>query len=138
LAVHPKKTHFAVAEKGVYPNVYVIEYPSKRLYRILRRGTEKSYSSVTFSHNGDNIATVGSNPDYTIAIWDWKQEVILLKAKAFSQEVFNVNFSQYSEFILGTSGMGHIKFWKVAETFTGLKLKGMIGKFGQVEISDIE
>jgi len=33
--------------------------------------------------------------------------------------------------------MGHIKFWKVAETFTGLKLKGEIGKFGQVELSDV-
>ena len=33
--------------------------------------------------------------------------------------------------------MGHIKFWKVAETFTGLKLKGEIAKFGQVELSDI-
>ena len=33
--------------------------------------------------------------------------------------------------------MGHIKFWKIAETFTGLKLKGEIGKFGQIEISDI-
>lgn len=33
--------------------------------------------------------------------------------------------------------MGHIKFWKVAETFTGLKLKGLIAKFGQVELSDV-
>lgn len=33
--------------------------------------------------------------------------------------------------------MGHIKFWKVAETFTGLKLKGEIAKFGQVELSDV-
>lgn len=33
--------------------------------------------------------------------------------------------------------MGHVKFWKVAETFTGLKLKGEIAKFGQVELSDV-
>lgn len=84
IAVHPKKCYYAVAEKGNYPNVYIYEYPSQRLYRILRKGTEKSYSSITFSHNGDNVATVGSYPDYTIAIWDWKQEIILLKAKAFS------------------------------------------------------
>lgn len=36
-----------------------------------------------------------------------------------------------------TSGLAHIKFWKVAETFTGLKLKGEIAKFGQVELSDV-
>ena len=29
------------------------------------------------------------------------------------------------------------RFWKIAETFTGLKLKGNIAKFGQVELSDV-
>jgi len=38
---------------------------------------------------------------------------------------------------LVTSGLGHIKFWKISETFTGLKLKSEIGRFGQTEISDI-
>lgn len=33
--------------------------------------------------------------------------------------------------------MGHIKFWKMAETFTGLKLQGELGRFGKTEISDI-
>lgn len=73
---------------------------------------------------------MGSSPDYTISLWEWKQELIILKAKAFSQEVYNVTFSHYSESILTTSGLAHIKFWKVAETFTGLKLKGEIAKFG--------
>ena len=36
-----------------------------------------------------------------------------------------------------TSGTGHIRFWKLAATFTGLKLKGSIGKFGKVELSDV-
>jgi len=38
---------------------------------------------------------------------------------------------------LTTSGLAHIKLWKVAETFTGLKLQGEIAKFGQVELSDV-
>ncbi len=137
IAVHPQRKYFAVAEKGVWPNIYIYEYPSMRLYRVLRRGTEKSYSSVNFSQNGNSIASVGSYPDYNISIWDWRQEIVVLKAKAFSQEVFNVTFSQYSEHVIGTSGLAHIKFWKVAETFTGLKLKGQIAKFGQVELSDV-
>lgn len=39
--------------------------------------------------------------------------------------------------MLCSSGTGHIRFWKIAETFTGLKLKGDIAKFGQVELSDV-
>jgi len=30
------------------------------------------------------------------------------------------------------------RFWKMAATFTGLKLQGQLGKFGKKEISDIE
>lgn len=33
--------------------------------------------------------------------------------------------------------MGHIKFWKMSSTFTGLKLQGYLGKFGATELSDI-
>lgn len=34
-------------------------------------------------------------------------------------------------------GMSHIKFWKMASTFTGLKLQGELGRFGKTEYSDI-
>lgn len=37
-----------------------------------------------------------------------------------------------------TSGTGHIRFWRVAGTFTGLKLQGEIGKFGKIEMTDID
>jgi hypothetical protein len=52
------RTHFAVAEKGNFPNVYIYEYPSLKLYRILRKGTEKSYSNVSFSFSGERFASV--------------------------------------------------------------------------------
>lgn len=34
-------------------------------------------------------------------------------------------------------GSNHIKFWKITETFTGLKLLGKLGKFGKISVSDI-
>ncbi|KRX11116.1 WD40-repeat-containing domain [Pseudocohnilembus persalinus] len=137
ISVHPSKKYFSIAEKGESPNVYIYEYPSLKLYRILRKGTERSYSSTNFSHNGEVLATVGNSPDYNLCLWNWKQEYIILKSKAFSQEVYSVRFSQYTENVLCTTGLAHIKFWKVAETFTGLKLKDEIAKFGQVELSDV-
>lgn len=35
------------------------------------------------------------------------------------------------------AGMGHIKFWKMVKTFTGLKLQGELGRFDKTEICDI-
>ena len=48
-----------------------------------------------------------------------------------------MKFSQDDERRLTTCGAGHIRFWKLAATFTGLKLQGYIGKFGKAELSDI-
>ncbi|XP_022324096.2 cilia- and flagella-associated protein 44-like isoform X1 [Crassostrea virginica] len=138
ITVDPSKKYFAVAEKGVSPNINVFEYPSLKLHRILRGGTERSYSYVDFNPKGDLLASVGGDPDYMLTIWDWKEEQTVLRSKAFSQEVFRVTFSTELEGQLTTAGTGHIRFWKMADTFTGLKLQGELGKFGKTEISDIE
>jgi hypothetical protein len=92
---------------------------------------------MAFNNAGDMLATVGSYPDYMLTLWRWEEEAVVLRAKAFSQEVFNVSFSPFFEGQLVTSGTGHIRFWKMALTFTGLKLQGEIGKFGAVELSDV-
>ncbi|XP_054829046.1 cilia- and flagella-associated protein 44 isoform X2 [Eublepharis macularius] len=138
VTVHPNKTYFAVGEKGWKPNMIIYEYPSLKPYRILRGGTEEGYASADFNRSGTMIATVGSSPDYMLTVWDWKQEKIVLRSKAFSQDVFKVTFSLENEEQLTTSGSGHIKFWKMALTFTGLKLQGALGRFGKTALTDIE
>ncbi|ESO88399.1 hypothetical protein LOTGIDRAFT_126121, partial [Lottia gigantea] len=138
LAVHPSRKYFAVAEKGHAPNINVFEFPSLKLFRILRGGTEQMYSSLNFSPDGELLASQGGEPDFMLTVWNWKQEQIMLRTKAFSQEVFRVSFSSELEGQLTTAGTGHIRFWKMADTFTGLKLQGELGRFGKTEISDIE
>ncbi|BHF61247.1 hypothetical protein SprV_0100422000 [Sparganum proliferum] len=137
-SVHPQKTHIALAEKGTEPNTCIYEYPSLKLFRILRNGTQQAYAYAQFTPDGALIATVGLDPDFLLTIWDWREERIVLRNKAFSQDIFRVLWSADLPGILTTAGTGHIKFWKMANTFTGLKLQGNIGKFGKVELSDIE
>ena len=48
-------------------------------------------------------------------------------AQAFSSDVWRVTFNPENGGQLTTSGAGHIRFWKMASTFTGLKLQGQIG-----------
>ena len=137
--VHPSNKYFAVAEKSEEkPLVYIYHFPSLKVFKVLREGTERAYSALSFSSSGLKLATVGSYPDYMLTVWDWRKEAIELRNKAFSQEIFyNVSFSPNSDGFLTTSGTGHIRFWRMAQTFTGLKLQGDIGKFGAVELSDV-
>lgn len=102
--------------------IYIYEYPSLRLYRLLKAGTEMMYVHCEFSTTGEKLVSLGGEPDYTITVWDWKAQRVILKSKAFSAEVFRASFSPYIDNIIFTSGSAHIKFWKMASTFTGLKL----------------
>jgi WD40 repeat protein len=139
IAVHPARNVFAVAEKCSHraPNVYLYSYPDLTLLKVMEGGTERQYSSLAFNDQGDTLASVGGYPDYLLTLWNWEEEGIVLRAKAFSQDVFTVRFSPYFEGLLNTSGTGHIRFWKAASTFTGLKLQGQLGKFGNVELTDV-
>ncbi|XP_045142087.1 cilia- and flagella-associated protein 44 [Echinops telfairi] len=138
IGVHPSKTYFVVAEKGSSPDIIIYEYPSLRPYRILQDGCDLGYASVDFNARGDLLASVGSSPDHTLTIWNWKEEKPILRTKAFSQEVFKVTFNPDDDEQLTTSGAGHIKFWEMALTFTGLKLQGYLGRFGKTATTDIE
>lgn len=108
-----------MAEKGSYPPINIYQWPSLKLFRILREGTVAAYSHMCFSparveedgevKGGDKLASVGSAPDYMLTVWDWKAEHIILRYKAFSQEVYRVSFSADNEGQLTTSGTGHIR-----------------------------
>ena len=55
-----------------------------------------------------------------------------------TQDVYHARFNPYGDGRLTTCGTGHIRFWRMARTFTGLKLQGDIGKFGKFDLSDVE
>ena len=52
----------------------------------------------------------GADPDFTLTVWNWQQEAILLRCKSFSQEVSHVSFNRDLRGLLTTAGVGHIKY----------------------------
>lgn len=106
--------------------------------KVLSGGAERGYSCMNFSPDGDKLASVSTSPDFMLTIWDWQEQQMGLHSKAFGQDIYNVFFSKDDPGRLTTSGVGHIRFWKMASTFTGLKLQGSIGKFGKIDLSDID
>ncbi|AWP14907.1 putative cilia- and flagella-associated protein 44 [Scophthalmus maximus] len=138
ITVHPNKEFFVVAEKGIKPDIILYDYPTLRPYRILRGGTKRAYCFVEFNPDGSLLASLGAAPDYMLTLWDWTQETVMLSCKALSQEVYRVSFSPHNPGLLTSSGSGHIKFWKMTNTFTGLKLQGLVGHFGKTPATDID
>jgi WD40 repeat protein len=62
VAVHPERRHIAVAEKGKDPSIYIYRSTDWKIVRILRKGTERAYSDIQFSHDGKKLASVGNEP----------------------------------------------------------------------------
>ncbi|XP_023287600.1 uncharacterized protein LOC105700070 isoform X2 [Orussus abietinus] len=134
---NPMLNHIAVGENGVNPPIIIYEWPSMEIVTILRNGTTRSYSHLAYRPDGLLMVSQGGDPDYLITVWNWKKSQITLRCKSYGQDIFNVTFSPTVSGHLTSSGTGHIKFWKMARTFTGLKLQGELGRFGKTEISDI-
>ncbi|XP_043471636.1 cilia- and flagella-associated protein 44 [Leptopilina heterotoma] len=134
---NPVFNHIAIGENGNDPPIIIYEWPSFEIVTILWHGTTRSFSHLDFSPDGKLLASQGGEPDYLLTIWNWQQSKITLRFKSHGQEIINVMFSPSVSGHLTTSGLGHIKFWKMSKTFTGLKLKGELGRFGKTEISDI-
>ena len=54
-------------------------------FQVMREGTEHAYSALSFNDKGDMLASVGGHPDYLLTLWNWEEESIVLRSKAFSQ-----------------------------------------------------
>ena len=44
-----------MAEKGNFPNVYIYTYPEKKVFKTLKGGTEREFTSVTFNSEGTKM-----------------------------------------------------------------------------------
>nr|XP_012143308.1 PREDICTED: cilia- and flagella-associated protein 44 isoform X1 [Megachile rotundata] len=137
LSRNPVHDHIAVALNGINPLIIIYSWPSMKTAITLEGGTTKCYSYMTYSQDGILLASQGGEPDYYVSIWKWQESQIILQCKSYVQDIYKITFSKYIPGHLTSGGIGHIKFWKISKTFTGLKLKGEIGKFGNTEISDI-
>lgn len=83
------------------------------------------------------MCSQGGGPDNILTIWNWKSSKIILRTTSHTQDVHVCEFSKFITNHLVTAGSGHIKFWKMADTFTGLKLQGQLGRFGKTEVSNV-
>lgn len=129
--------YLTIGENGRKPTIFIYKFPEMELIAMLKKGTKRQFSILDYTTDGELLASQGGDPDYMITIWDWKRKEIKLRAKSFSNDVANLMFSPFIPEQLTTAGLGHIKFWKMSSTFTGLKLQGTIGRFGKTEICDI-
>ncbi|EDW71227.1 cilia- and flagella-associated protein 44 isoform X2 [Drosophila virilis] len=131
------KNLFTVGENGPNPTIFIYEYPSHDVRIKLTNAAKSCFTAGSYNSSGELFASQAGYPDFIITIWRWECAEVVLRAKSFQSNILFVHFSEHNPILLCSSGLSHIKFWKMANTFTGLKLKGDLGRFGKTDFSDI-
>ncbi|RNF26976.1 flagellar associated protein [Trypanosoma conorhini] len=138
VAVHPSRRFYVVCEKlPKDPLIRAYSWPSRQEVGEFVGGATRGFSACGFNTDGTMMATVGMYPDHSLAVWNWNTRGMILRSKSHASDVYTVAFSPFDSGVLVTGGAGHIKFWSMAKTFTGLKLQGLLGKFGRLEITNV-
>lgn len=115
----PEYNYLTIGENGDNPLIFIYEFPEHKLIAALEGGAKKCFTTASYNHDGELLASQAGYPDYMLTIWKWKTSSIILRAQSFQNDVLNVIFSPFNPILLTTSGLGHIKCWKMANTFTG-------------------
>ncbi|XP_054742319.1 cilia- and flagella-associated protein 44 [Anastrepha obliqua] len=126
-----------IAENGPTPTIFIYEYPSHKVRIQLENAAKSCFTCGSYNSTGELLASQAGYPDFMLTIWRWETGHVVLRSKSFQNNVLHVHFSYFNPILLASCGMSHIKFWKMANTFTGLKLKGELGRFGKTDFSDI-
>ncbi|XP_039950900.1 cilia- and flagella-associated protein 44 isoform X1 [Bactrocera tryoni] len=128
---------FTVAENGVRPTIFIYEYPTHAVRIKLENAAKSCFTCGSYNATGELFASQAGYPDFMLTIWRWQSGEVVLRSKSFQNNILHVHFSHFNPILLASCGLSHIKFWKMANTFTGLKLKGELGRFGKTDFSDI-
>ena len=135
LALHPKG--LVIATGDCASNIHIWSVTSMSCQCIIKGISSHGVQHLAFSPTGDRIASVGFDPDHTIAIYDCTSGEIISSAKSLVSPN-NVNGIAYST--NGTEvvvvGKNEIKYFKGANTPKRAldTYPGKIGKIGRKQV----
>ena len=124
-----------VAESGEGSSVIVCNLQDLGIQGILDGKTHVGYQCLDVNRDGRLLC--GVTTDNKITLWDLDEMQVLLQTKCCNEKVFRCAFSTFDCSMIITAGANHLKMWKLEKTFTGLKLHGEHGKFGDICVRNI-
>src|SRR6185437_14026857 len=77
LALHPDRTTVATGQVGKDPEIIVWLSTNCQKISILKGGHERGVCALSFSPDGNQLASVGLDDKHTIILWNWKKGVKL-------------------------------------------------------------
>ncbi|KAF0698173.1 Aste57867_11158 [Aphanomyces stellatus] len=113
LALHPNRKNVATGQMGKVPKIHVWELGSKGKYislACLQGFHKRSVPVLSFSTDGAILASMGNDDDHSIAIYKWKEGVLVASSKGVRNALMGlIHFPTSNEWI--SLGDKVITFW---------------------------
>jgi WD40 repeat protein len=90
----------ATGDLGKIPKILIWNYTTL-LTRIVLTGYHRNgISQLKFSSNTNYLLSIGQDYFHSLAIYDWRNSLILISCPTFSQKVFSVDFNPSGECVV--------------------------------------
>ena len=93
--------------------------------------THRAIHCLSFSKDGNYLASVGQDEFHSVAVYNWKEKRLLFAHKSTRSKVFDCHFISNSSFV--TCGVNHIHFWESQRAGVYSQKKGLFGKLGKMQ-----
>jgi hypothetical protein len=123
IAVHPRATVIAVAEKRLQASVTLYSWPERKLLHRIERASKLQIVDMCWNRTASHFAILSGAPLHNLTVYAVDQSGRLSSSPVVSQkdapnehQYTNVSFNPRNPLELCTSGGGHVAFWKIDDT----------------------
>ena len=118
--------YVCAAENGRQPAVLVWDVSNGKLLAELK-GHAFSVKCVRFSADSNMLASVGSQSDGRLHVWNWRAGMLLASAR-LKCEIRSLCFSGDGQMLVSAGSQGHLKYWELHAPSASGKCRVLKGK----------
>ena len=118
LAVHPRGSALASGQAaGGATEICIWQLDASEPAMVLSGPHASGVALLSFSPDGERLASVGADAEHTLVIWDWRQGTVLKKHAAHREALFGLAWSPSNPAqTLATVGLGFVRLWSLDAT----------------------
>ena len=113
LTIHPTKDIVASGQIGREPEIHVWDVAELNTISIFKGVHERGICAVEFTSDGKRLLSVGLSDNHCVAVWDWRRGECVSQVNGSKDKVFCVLSNPMDSSLFVTTGVKHIKFWKI-------------------------
>ena len=128
LTMHPTKDIVATGQVAREPEIHVWDVEGLSTISIFKGAHDRGVCALEFTADGKRLLSVGLEDDHRVAVWDWRRGECLSQVNGSKDKVFCVLSNPHDPTRFVTTGVKHIKFWKIV----GATSEGKRGNSGLI------